>query len=187
VVAPTITLIVASLALVISSSAAARVIPAAAAACATNAQASQQLGGTDLAFLKRFLPCEVARLRPVSGGRLRFSATLSRDAASFLTADTRLSIAASHATLEKQIHTTGTTYCGKDTDFRVGDATGDSSPPPVLTPTSITRELKQALAGEKLLDAPGTVFGFAVARHVVFHDPDRTNPVSFAVLIVHCL
>jgi hypothetical protein len=107
---------------------------AAARACAGGRELGSRLGGRDVSYLRRFVPCVVRELHGQLGDTFRASASLSRDVGSALRSLASASdrhTAASISSAGQRVFSSSCSVRG-----RLGFMTADSTPPPVMTPAT---------------------------------------------------
>jgi hypothetical protein len=182
VVVTAIGLCLAGVLLAASQSARARTVRQTSFPCYSTAQASTHLGASNIALLRRVLPCALRRTR---GGVLTTSAELSADATSLLNRITTLTRHNGLKLLTALTNADVVRFCGRNAKPEVTYTSQDSSPPPILTPALVATEMATE-AHRGFWSSAGTVFGLAYAKHVEYDDPHKANAVSYFILAVNC-
>jgi hypothetical protein len=178
---------VVALALVPAGDAASRISSAdALRACAHGRSVGVAFAGSDLGYLRRFVPCVVKQLRSQLGLRMKSSAKLSR-----VVADELALLARSRAKdVNAAVHAAGETIVARVCPARgvFADNVGDTTPPPVLTPRVVASGVARYLFGRNRsrVERRSTVFGFAFRRGDLFHDGPSRGKISLFVYALYC-
>jgi hypothetical protein len=178
---------VVALALVPAGYAASRVSSAdALRACAHGRSVGAAFAGSDLGYLRRFVPCVVTQLRSQLGLGMNSNAKLSRVVTGELALLARSHAKDVNAALHAAAETIVARVCRAGGVF--ADNVGDTTPPPVLTPRVIASGLATFLFGRNRsrVERRGTVFGFAFRRGDLFHDGPSRGKISLFVYALYC-
>jgi hypothetical protein len=158
----------------------------AARACARGHAIGSRLGGSDLSYVRRFVPCVVREFRRQLGDTLQTSAALSRDLGDALQSFARASAKHEDATTTSAGLRIFRSRCSVTGKYRI--LAGDSTPPPVLTSETLSSAIETILFKDRdwAARAPSAVFGFAYRRGVVFHDKSNGDDFSLGVYALEC-
>jgi hypothetical protein len=159
---------------------------AAARACAGGRELGSRLGGRDVSYLRRFVPCVVREFRGQLGDTFRARASLSRDVGGGLRSLASASdkhVAASVASAGHRVFSSACSVRG-----RFGFFAGDSTPPPVMTPATLSAGIETILfrGRSPVARQASAVFGFAYRRGVLFHDGSSRGGVALGVYALYC-
>jgi hypothetical protein len=159
---------------------------AAARACAGGRELGSRLGGRDVSYLHRFVPCVVREFRRQLGDTFRASTSLSRDVDRALPSLASASYKHAAASVSSAGQKVFSSSCG--VRGRFGFFAGDSTPPPVMTPAALSAGIETILfkGRNPVARQASAVFGFAYRRGVLFHDGSSRGAVALGVYALYC-
>jgi hypothetical protein len=159
---------------------------AAARACAGGRALGSRLGGGDISYLRRFAPCVVREFRGQLGDTFRASESLSGDVGGALRSLARAS--AKHAAASVSSAGQGVFSSSCSVRGRFGFMTDDSTPPPVMTPATLSAGVETILfkGRNPVARQASAVFGFAYRRGVLFHDGPSRGGVALGIYALYC-